>query len=150
MTRLFQRLTRDRSGSFAIETAFVLPILILMTIGIFEVGTMIARQHELQSAANESEIIIFATNQGAETNIADIRNILRQSVNLTGNDIQITQSYRCNADAALVASPTLCPDDEPMSSYINLDITDTYRPVWTYMGVGRPIRFSVQRRVQVS
>ncbi|AOL94896.1 TadE/TadG family type IV pilus assembly protein [Porphyrobacter sp. LM 6] len=150
MTRLFHRLTGDRSGSFAIETAFVLPILILMTIGIFEVGRMIARQHELQSAANESEIIILATNQGAETNVADIRNILRNSLNLTGDDIRLTQSYRCNADADLVASPTLCADDEPMSSYINLDVTDTYEPVWTYMGIGQPINFSVQRRVQVS
>jgi Flp pilus assembly protein TadG len=150
MTRLFQRLTGDRSGSFAIETAFVLPILILMTIGIFEVGMMIARQHELQTAANESEIIILATNQGAETNIAEIRNILRRSLSLTGDEVRLTQRYRCNANTTLVATPSQCPTDQPMSSYILLDVTDTYEPVWTYMGIGRPINFSVQRRVQVS
>lgn len=60
------RIVDDRSGSFAIETAFVAPALILMTLGIFEIGTIIARQHELQSVANESEIIILTTNQGAK------------------------------------------------------------------------------------
>lgn len=150
MIGLLRRLRRDKRGSFAIETAFVLPMLLMMTIGIFEVSRMVARQHELQTAANESEIIILATNQGAETNISDIRSILRQSLNLAGNNVQLSQSYRCNISTTFVTAISACSETEPVSSYINLNITDTYRPVWTYMGMGRPISFSVQRRVQVS
>ncbi|MCL9982058.1 MAG: pilus assembly protein [Erythrobacter sp.] len=144
------RLLRDCSGSFAIETAFVVPVLILMTLGIVEVGTVVARQHELQSVANESEIIILATNQGAETDVDGIKQIVQESVGLTGNDVSLTQMYRCNADDTLVDAVASCDEDDVISSYVILDITEEYNPTWTYLGIGTPITFSVERRVQVS
>lgn len=144
------RIVDDRSGSFAIETAFVAPALILMTLGIFEIGTIIARQHELQSVANESEIIILTTNQGAETDVNTIKAIVRESVGLAADDVSLTQSYRCGTDEALVSNADVCSEEDVVSSYINVDITEQYSPTWTYMGVGQPITFSVSRRVQVS
>lgn len=144
------RLLRDSTGSFAIETAFVVPVLILMTLGIVQVGTVVARQHELQSVANESEIIILATNQGAETDVAGIKQIVQESVGLTGDDVSLTQMYRCNADDTLVDAVASCDEDDVISSYVILDITEDYNPTWTYLGIGTPITFSVERRVQVS
>jgi Flp pilus assembly protein TadG len=144
------RLLRDSAGSFAIETAFVVPVLILMTLGIVQVGTVVARQHELQSVANESEIIILATNQGAETDVAGIKQIVQESVGLTGDDVSLTQMYRCNADDTLVDAVASCDEDDVISSYVILDITEDYNPTWTYLGIGTPITFSVERRVQVS
>ncbi|MBA4044465.1 MAG: pilus assembly protein [Erythrobacter sp.] len=150
MRRLFKRIACDQRGSFAIETALVAPTLILMTIGIFEVGTIVARQHELQSAANEIEIIILTTNQGAEVDTETVKSIIRQSVNLEADQITLTASYRCDADETLVNSASMCDEDETVSTYVNLSITEDYLPKWTYMGVGQPITFSVNRRVQVS
>ena len=150
MTRLFKRLARDGRGSFAIETAFVLPMLIMMTLGIFEVGRMVARQHELQSAANEAEIIVLATNQGALSNVADIRQIVRESVNIAGGDIQLRQRYRCGTNTTLVVNLSVCLPTQQLSSYLLLDISEDFTPIWTYMGVGRPITFTVERRIQVS
>ena len=51
---------RDRRGTMAIETTIVAPVLALMAIGSFEVGSMVSRQQELQSAASEAESIILA------------------------------------------------------------------------------------------
>lgn len=150
MRNSLTRLLRDSTGSFAIETAFVVPVLILMTLGIVEVGTVVARQHELQSVANESEIIILATNQGAETDVDGIKQIVQESVGLTGNDVSLTQMYRCNADDTLVDAVASCDEDDVISSYVILDITEDYSPTWTYLGIGTPITFSVERRVQVS
>jgi Flp pilus assembly protein TadG len=53
-------LRRDARGTMAIETAIVAPVLALMAIGSFEVGSMVSRQQELQSAASEAESIILA------------------------------------------------------------------------------------------
>jgi Flp pilus assembly protein TadG len=39
---LLRRLGGDSRGSMAIETALVAPTLIMMTLGIFEVGTVVA------------------------------------------------------------------------------------------------------------
>jgi Flp pilus assembly protein TadG len=150
MRSALNRLLRDSGGSFAIETAFVVPVLILMTLGIVEVGTMVARQHELQSVANESEIIILATNQGAEADVDGIRQIIRQSVGLTGDNVTLSRSFRCDADETLVTDVASCGDDDVISSYVILDITEEYNPTWTYLGIGTPITFSVERRVQVS
>ena len=150
MMGLFHNIARDLRGSFAIETAFVAPVLILMTLGIFEIGTIVARQHELQSAANESEIIILATNQGAQTDIDTIKQIVQQSVSLTANEVALTQSYRCGTAEVLVDNVGSCAEDDVVSTYVNLDITEQYEPTWTYMGIGSPITFSVERRVQVS
>lgn len=150
MSGLIQRIARDRSGSFAIETAFVAPLLILLTLGIVEIGTMVARQHELQSAANETEIIILATNQGAETDVDTIKAIVRESVNLTADEVSLTQRYRCGTDAVLVATADTCNEDQVLSSYVIVDITEDYEPRWNYLGIGNPITFSVERRVQVS
>jgi Flp pilus assembly protein TadG len=150
MRRLFARIADDQRGSFAIETAFVAPVLILMTLGIFEVGTIIARQHELQSAANEIEIIVIATNQGAETDVTTLKSIVQQSVNLNANEVALAQSFRCGTAEILVNSASMCDEDEAISSYVTVSITEQYVPKWTYMGVGGPISFTVNRRVQVS
>lgn len=150
MRSALAQLLRDTRGSFAIETAFVVPVLILMTLGIVEVGTIVARQHELQTVANESEIIILATNQGAETDINDIEQIIRDSVGLNANEVSLTRSFRCDDDDALVTNINACDDDEIVSSYIIVDISEDYNPRWTYLGIGTPITFSVERRVQVS
>jgi Flp pilus assembly protein TadG len=140
----------DRRGSMAIETAIVAPTLILMTLGTFEVGRMVARQHELQSAANESEIIAIATNGGAETDIDQLEEIIRESVGLDDSGVTIERTYRCNADETLVDSPDDCFDDDVVSSYLVVDITETYTPTWNILGIGEPLNFEVRRTVQIS
>lgn len=149
--RLLRRIADDQRGSMAIETAIVAPTLILMTLGIFEIGTMVARQHELQSAANESEIIAIAINSGAgNTDTDQVKAILRESLDLGDDDVVISLSYRCGTDTALVTDPESCDEDDVVANYIDIDIVDTHEPVWTAFGIGRPITFSVERTVQVS
>ncbi|OZA93393.1 MAG: hypothetical protein B7X57_05165 [Erythrobacter sp. 34-65-8] len=55
MTRLLPAFLRDRRGSIAIETALVAPVLAVLALGSFEVGSLVSRQHELQTAAAEGE-----------------------------------------------------------------------------------------------
>ena len=47
-------LLRDTRGAMLIETAIVAPVLVLMSLGAFQVSTMVARQSELQSAVAEA------------------------------------------------------------------------------------------------
>lgn len=143
-------LGRDVRGSMTIETAIVAPFLMMMSLGIFEVGTVVARQHELQSAANESEIIAIATNRGAEANIDQIKAILRTSLDLAENDVTLSQTYRCGTVQELVTSILACDEDDAVSSYLTIEIQESYTPTWTAFGIGSPIEFSVRRRVQIS
>jgi len=49
--KLLARLARDERGAMLIETAFIAPVLILMSLGAFQVSQVVARQTELQEAA---------------------------------------------------------------------------------------------------
>lgn len=150
MTSVMRRLGRDLGGSMTIETAIVAPVLIMMSLGIFEVGTIIARQHELQSAANESEIIALATNRGAQANIDQVKAILRTSLGLAEDDVTLSRSFRCGAEEELVSTIDACREDEVVSTYLIIEIEESYTPTWTAFGIGKSIELSVKRRVQTS
>ncbi len=157
-------LLRDRRGSFTVELAFVLPFLVSIVIGTFEVGSIVAKQQELQSAASEGETIALATARGATVEIQQIENILERSVGLGPDAVTVSRFYRCDAEVSTVLNPDLCKKqsgsdqaatssangDKVLSSYIRITITDRYTPVWTQFGISQPINFRVERTVQLS
>lgn len=150
MRHLPSKLLSNTHGSMVIETAIVAPVLILMALGTFEVGTIVSRQHELQTAAAEGEIIAMAAAQGATTDISTVEDIIKASVGLSDNQVTVSRYYRCNANITTVSSSASCGSSDVLSSYIKLELEDTYTPVWTEFGVGAPIEFDVERTVQLS
>lgn len=147
---LLQRLMHATDGSMAIETAFVAPLLATLAVGGFEVGTLVSRHHELQTAASEAEVIVLAAAEGAEVQIATIRDIIATSLDVERTAVTITRKLRCNDDEDLVAPPNPCAEDDTISNYIRIEITETYDPVWTAFGVGGPVELAVDRTVQIS
>ncbi|GMN01422.1 TadE/TadG family type IV pilus assembly protein [Erythrobacter sp. MTPC3] len=150
MKSRIKKFLADISGSIAIETAIVAPVLMIMTLGTFEVGTIVARQHELQSAANEAEIIILATNRGATVEISEIKEIIRSSVDLTSEQVTVEREFRCNQSNGKTKNKGNCPTTATISEYLTVRVKDRYTPVWTSFGVGSTINFAVNRTVQIS
>ena len=150
MRQFFRFLLSDQQGSMMIETAIVAPVLVMMGLGTFEVSSIVSRQHELQTAASEGEIIALAAAQGATTDISTVKDILKASIGLTDDQITVSRFYRCNATETTVTSADSCNEDDIVSSYIKLDLTDSYTPVWTEFGVGSAIDLDVERTVQLS
>lgn len=153
----FRALREDKRGSMVIETAMLAPVLAILALGIYETSMIVARQHELQSAAAEVEMIAIATNQGAVTSTGELKAILRDSLELADNEVAVDRRYRCGTERILRSSSGPCGkgtedkgDDDYVSTYIRIQITDTYTPVWTGFGVGQDIAFSVDRTVQIS
>ena len=148
----FRALREDKRGSMVIETALLAPALAVLSLGIYETSMIGARQHELQSAT-----FAIATNQGAETSTGQLKDILRDSLDLTDNDVTVVTRYRCGTETELRSSSGPCGkgtedkgDDDYVSTYIQINVTDTYEPVWTSFGIGQPITFNVDRTVQLS
>lgn len=153
----FRRLREDRRGSMVVETAVLAPVLAILALGIYETSMIVSRQHELQSAATEVEMIAIATNQGAETTTGELQNILRDSLGLTDNDVKVSRRFRCGTEDRLRPSSGPCgkgteskSDDDYVSTYLQIEVTDTYTPTWTGFGIGQPITFNVDRTVQIS
>ncbi|WP_252260367.1 TadE/TadG family type IV pilus assembly protein [Erythrobacter aurantius] len=149
-SRYLASLVADGSGTMVVEFALVAPVMALLLIGTVEVGFIVARQHELQSAASEVEAIVMATNQGAETDPDELEEILMESVNLTGEDVSIVRKYRCGISSELVNSSSSCFEGDVVSSYLEIAISDTRLPIWSTFGIGQEIRYSVERTVQIS
>lgn len=146
----FRRLFSEERGSMIIETAIVAPVLAVLALGTFEIGTIVSRQHELQSAASEGEIIALAAAEGAETTTQTIEDIIKTSVSLSDEQITISRFWRCNANPVTVTSADACEEDDVVSSYIRIAITDSYQPIWADFGFGDRVDFNVQRTVQLS
>ena len=165
----FRRLAlRDEKGSIAVEMAFVVPILATFALGAFEIGTIFSRQQELQAAALEGETIALAVARGAEIHVDEIEDIIKTTARLGNDNVNVTRFYRCDADANTVDNPALCiaegegeVDGETseggeeankpvVSSYLRIEVTDSYTPVWKDFGIGDTINYDVERTVQVS
>ena len=147
------QLRHQTRGSVVIETAIVAPILILLSLGTFDAGRMVARQNELQGAAAEAEAIVQAavpTDSGARD---EVRNALLASLN-PGNahpstTVSVAEIYRCTTNADFVTANN-CADTAQMSTFIKITLTDRYTPQWTSFGIGAPVNYRVVRMVQTS
>ncbi|MBV1916455.1 MAG: pilus assembly protein [Sphingomonadaceae bacterium] len=162
--RCLSRLGRDSNGSMVIETALVTPVLILMSLGGFEVSHMISRQHELQGGISEATAISLAANLGAETDVTELATLLRSSLDLTDGQVVVQKVFRCDASTNFVELSSECEnfygsstdnsgggnDADTISSYVKLQLTDTYTPVWSKFGVGGAVTYKVERMVQLS
>jgi hypothetical protein len=143
------RLLRCRLGAMAIETALVAPVLAVLSIGTFEVGTMVSRQQELQSAASEAEGIILAAATGSGADSGEIKEVIRHSIGLSEDQVALTQRFRCNTEEELLLDGTGCDATKPIYQYVHLVITDSYTPVWANFGVGSAFDYNVERTVMV-
>lgn len=151
--KLLLRVAHSSNGIMAIETALVAPILATLALGAYDVSNMLSRQQQLQSGANEASEIILAAAGGAGIASGDLEDILESSLNLKDSQLQVAARFRCDVNVALVnapPSPPGCAASKPVYTYVQLTLTDTYKPMWTSFGVGEPINYNVVRLVQVS
>lgn len=150
--RQLARLLRDTRGTMVIETAIVAPVLVVLSIGGFEVSAMVARQNELQSSAAEAVAIVMAATPTTQTEIDQIEAVVEDSSGIPEDDVDFVTKYRCGTTAALTTTepaPSDC-DEDLVSTFIVITMTDSYDPVWTRMGIGQPVSYNVERSVQIS
>lgn len=149
LRRLLARIARDQRGSTLIETAIVAPALLVMALGTYDAGQMIAQQHRLQSGAADTESIVLAVANGTATDISAIRTALANSLAINPSKITVEKVYRCNTQDAL-STLASCGNGQRMSTYVRVTFIDTYTPSWSDFGIGGPINYRVQRLVLVS
>lgn len=147
--RMARSLLRDARGSMAIETAFVVPILVMLSVGAFEASSMIARQTELQTAADEAAQIALVSPPNEAAEQTKLVEVIQASTGLTTQQVSVARKYRCSTDEALVDDATTCDEDEPVTGYVQIDMTDSYEPIWTEIGIGSGIDYNVTRTVLV-
>lgn len=144
------RLARCQWGAMAIETAIIAPVLITLTIGGFEVGSIVARQTELQSAAAEAAAVIRASTPETYEDRMAIRNIVRTSAGLENSQVSVVEVYRCGTNTSYVYHISYCSsEDGEVSTYVRLTIADNYQPIWTEFGLGNALTLNLTRTILI-
>ena len=150
LSTLLRRLRANAGGSVVIETAIVAPVLVLLSLGTFDVSRMVARQHELQTGAIDLEGIVLAVAKGTGTNETTIRAALSSSLNLPLSKVTVVKVYRCGSSASTVTAISSCSDPTDTSIYVKVTLSDSYTPIWNKFGVGSQLNYNLVRTVQVS
>lgn len=149
LRRLLARLHRESDGAMVIETAMVAPVLVLLSLGAFQISGVIARQTELQSAASEAAAIALASKPDTDAKRATLEQVIETSTGLATNKVTVAQAFRCDAATTYVTAATSCNGSQYVGVYVRIDLTDTYTPAWTQFGLGSAINFNVTRYVLV-
>lgn len=140
---------RCDAGSMAIETAIIAPVLIALSIGGFEIGSIVARQTELQSAAAEAAAIVRAAVPDTSEKRVAIRNVVAASTELQNWQVSVVRIYRCADATSYVTTAEECASGQVVNKFIRLTIWDYYEPIWAQFGVGSSLTFNVTRTVQI-
>lgn len=148
LNHFLARLRRDEAGAMLIETAIVAPVLVLMSIGAFQVSQVIARQTELQTAAAEASAIAQTAPPDTAEQRATLKDVIVASTGLDASKVTVSEKFRCGEATSYVATAEECVDTK-VAHYVLIEFDDTYTPSWTEWGIGSPITFNVDRYVMV-
>lgn len=149
---LFSRLRSDETGAMVIETALVAPVLVLMSLGAYQISGMVARQTELEGAASEAAAIALAAQPDTEAKRTTLQQVIQASTNLPaatspgGRGVSVTEVYRCGVTSTYATSSTACTAGQ-ISRYVRISLVDTYNPTWTRFGLGSAVTYRVTRNV---
>lgn len=143
-------LCADCAGAVMIEVAVVAPVLVMLSAGAFEASSMVARQSELQSALSEATQIVIAASPTTQAELNTIEDVVEASTGLADGKVTLSPIYRCGTTATMVTVDGSCVDPVTQSSYIRIQVSDTYTPLWTSFGFGSDVDYSIDQTVQVS
>ena len=150
MIRKFSRVFGNERGAVVIEAAIVAPVLALLGLGAFQVSQAVARQHELQTGADDAASMALAGWKNDLVQVAALKSVLKATLNLTDAQVTITNKYRCGTTAAYVDVKTACAAGSVVATYLRIALTDTYTPTWVQFGFGSPLNYNVTRTVVLS
>ena len=130
-----------------VETALVAPVLVLMSLGAFQISKLVARQAELDGAAAEGAAIAIASAPNSDAKRTTLQQVIMTSTGLTSDKVTVSAAYRCNSSTAFVTASTSCTTGV-ISNFVKIYITDTFTPTWDKFGVGSDITYQVTRYVE--
>ena len=144
---LLRRLAADQRGTMVVETAIVTPVLVLLSLGTFQVSQLVARQAELDGAAAEGAAIAIASAPDTAAKRTTLQQVIMTSTGLTSNEVTVSAAFRCNSSASYVTDPASCASGV-VSNFVKIYVTDTFTPAWTEFGIGSNITYRVTRYVE--
>lgn len=150
MRSIVQRLARSERGVSLVEFAIVLPVMILMFVGLIEVGRY-AYYAILAANAARAGVQYGAQNTGTAIDTTGITNAaLADGENLSS--WTVTTKHLCSVSGGALAPCGALNGSSPPSNtiyYVQVQVSGTYNPLLNYPGIPKnvPISGSALMRV---
>lgn len=137
----------NRRGNMVVELAFVIPVLVILVLGIYDFGRMALHQITLSSAVRAG------AQYGTQDVIsaADINGIIqaaRDDANDDTLDVTARQYCSCPGVGETACSVT-CPDGEFTFLYLDVTAQDQYAFLFDYPGISSPKTMTSSTRMRV-
>jgi hypothetical protein len=143
-----RRITGSIDGAAAIEAALIAPVMVTLALGSFEIGNVIARRSEIQGTMAEASGIALASEPTSSSRRETLKSIIVESGHLSAEKVTVDAAYRCGSAEDYVETITSC-SSERVSSYVRIEIADSYEPLWTKFGIGAPFEQTLTRYVMI-
>ncbi len=149
--RAARRFLDATRGVVSVELAFIAPILGFLIVGLVDFGETINRKTQLANAvrAGTQYALVRKPVQG------DLTQITQAVVNTAPPDQSgtrsITTTFYCECpDGTTISCDTTCAGEEERRSYITIALQEDYRTIFTYPGLGNPIRLYSEATVRLN
>lgn len=147
MTRYLRQLSKflgNQEGVVTIELAIAAPVLAIMSYGMFDVANAVAHRNSMQQASEEVALLVMAK-PPSDGNVDYIKAAAAEATGLDTEDISAEVIHFCNDEEQETLD---CDTDEDSASYVVMNFSDSYTPMWVSFGVGGPIDMSVTRKTR--
>ena len=64
--------------------------------------------------------------------------------------IQVQFQYRCGVETTMSTTVPIGCSEDMLATYLHIELSDYYEPLWTDFGIGSGFEYNVERTVQVS
>jgi|GEM_PF-7131650 len=139
-------LRRSERGVAALEFCIVLPVLLLLLLGTFDVSRLIARRVDLQQAVTETVGLAIAQPPQDGQNLAYLQNAAAAAAGVPASNVTVVRQARCNN---VVANTLACPNQSQFALYVSITISGTYTPNWRHFGVSATVPMVVSRTLRI-
>lgn len=138
---------RDASGTTAVEFALIAPVLVLLTIGVVDLGMAI---HAAMRLAESTRIgAQYALGDIDDT--AGIQNAVLYATNLPPAEVTPTVSARfCECDSVGATCGTVCASGFDASEYITVTAEMTFESILSYPWLDTPVILTQSTTIRIN
>lgn len=144
------QLAGSEKGTSMIESAVVLPVLLMMIAGIVDFGTGFAKKLDTQQAATRTAELASNAGVDPETGVAMLRREAASAANVPESQATVTMTLEC-AGVVQVDPSQICAAGQETNRYVKINIKNYYDPILKgLLPIGdRPLEFEAKASVRI-
>lgn len=134
-------------GVAAVEFCITLPVLLMLTLGVYDVSRMIAARLDYQQAI--AEVAGLAIAQPPQNDFTYLIDAMDAATDAPRDNISVSRRLHCNNNVMPADTATCGDPSDERAWYVSISVQGTFTPSTTHFGVGASKTISVTRTVRV-